>query len=111
MTWRQVLAARAPPRLLPGLGIVVLSFWLVITGLTGRDDHLARRWKTKIADTETPEFTKLLGSPPDKSSPLPTYPGDWRKTQVAVYTVPTIKPPHSRPTLRDLADVGQAHAI
>jgi hypothetical protein len=36
---------------------------------------------------------------------------DWRRPHVAVYSVAAVKPPHPHPTLRDLAERGQARAI
>jgi hypothetical protein len=36
---------------------------------------------------------------------------DWTRPRVAVYSVATVKPPHPHPTLRDLAERGQARAI
>jgi hypothetical protein len=36
---------------------------------------------------------------------------DWRRPHVAIYSVAAVKPPHPHPTLRDLAERGQARAI
>jgi hypothetical protein len=109
MKWSQMLASPVTHGVFLATCVVALAI-LLVTGLTGRDDHLARRWKNVIDNTDSAQFTSLLNSP-DPESPLTKYRRDWGKTQVAVYTVPTTEPLHSRPTLRDLADIGQAHAI
>ncbi len=111
MSWRQLISSRVTPWVLIGVGIVAFAVWSVIGAITGHDDPLARRWRKEVAKQTTDQFTSLQASPPDAQSPLPPSRPDWGKTLVAVYSVPTIQPARPRPTLRDLADIGQAHAI
>jgi hypothetical protein len=76
-----------------------------------------RRWKSLVATKESREFTQLAAAadiggtdpaPEPTSAPARR---DWSQAHVSVYSVPTLAPPRPHPTLRDLADNGQAHAI
>jgi hypothetical protein len=89
----------------------------VVSGVVGtvawwkvRDDHEGRRWKDLVKAKPNPAFDNLLQGQTDPG-PIPLGPIDWGKPHVAVYSVPGPRPPREHPTLRDLSDSGQAHAI
>jgi hypothetical protein len=80
---------------------------------SGSNDLLARRWKTRDPVVESPGY-KCAVRPHSISEKCPTrevptgMSPDWTTPHVAVYSVVA---PHVHPTLRDLADRGQARAI
>jgi hypothetical protein len=86
-------------------GVVGTAAWW-----KGRDDHEARRWKDGGKAVPSTAFNNLLHGQTDPG-PIPLKPVDWGKPHVAVYSVPGPRPPREHPTLRDLADSGQTHAI
>ena len=105
-----------------------LGLWFCVWLFSGSEDHGAKRWKAGGTAIETDAFSRLvrpeasglfsilladLGLDPPKpgDGPIPPKPTDWSQPHVAVYSVPAMRPPHLRPTLRDLGDHGQAHAI
>ena len=100
----------------PLLGAAVIGLASVaIAWPIGRGDQAARRWKSGTV-TEHDAFKQLADPSTYPATPTPDGPiappvPNWYQPHVAVYSVPTISPPHPRPTLRDLADEGQAHAI
>jgi hypothetical protein len=103
------------PTSLWGLGLLegaaVVSIWW---SLSGGAEQVARRWKAGGTVTETKAFDHLVRPPdgPSTDEPILWKEPDWREPHVAVYSVPAPSPaPHEHPTLRDLGENGQAHAI
>jgi hypothetical protein len=79
-------------------------------------DSLDKRWASLVKDTETPCYFHLVAKTPlrgrcvhIRQGPIPPRSHDWVNAHVAVYTMAAR--PHSKPTLRDLTDAGQAAAI
>lgn len=111
-TIRDVLIHPTP---LWGLGLlaaaaVVLIWW----SFAGSAEQVARRWKAGGRVTETDTFRQLVKPPEVRSTdgPILWKETDWREPHIAVYSVPAPSPPpHQHPTLRDLGENGQAHAI
>jgi hypothetical protein len=99
------------------LGVFLLTWTslpYILSWLTGGADHEPRRWKTASTTIETPAFKNVINPSAGgqvKDAPIRYKRPDWLKPTLAVYSVPTIKAHHPRPTLRDLGDNGQAHAI
>jgi hypothetical protein len=105
------------------VAIAALAVWW---SSSGNPDHGTRRWQGGGTATETASFRRLVKpSGPGLLSPLLIHLGlaegpgpilaglmDWSRPHLAVYSVPAPAPPsHPNPTLRDLGDNGQAHAI
>jgi hypothetical protein len=88
-------------------------------------DHGTRRWEAGGTATETASFRHLAKpTGPGPFSPLLIYLGlaqgpgpiisewtDWSRPHLSVYSAPAPVVSPSLPTLRDLGDNGQAHAI
>jgi hypothetical protein len=115
-----------------GTAVVVwLCVWLS-AGHAGR--HETKRWQGggTVFETETfkeyinhkdkaqsqPRALYHLASQPavpereNPDGPIVSNPNpDWSVPHMSVYSVPNNRPPHPRPTLRDLGDHGQARAI
>jgi len=105
------------------VGIVALGIWWLSSG---NPDGGTKRWQGGGGATETSSFRDLakpsgpgLLSPllinlglAEVPGPIIASPVDWSRPHLAVYSVPAPpSPPHPHPTLRDLGDNGQAHAI
>jgi hypothetical protein len=96
------------------LGIVAvigLASGLCVWWLWGGGDFAAKRWKARdpvIASDDYKAVVRPHSIDPKDPSKMSQ---DWTKPQVAVYSVASVKPPHPHPTLRDLAERGQARAI
>ena len=89
----------------PGTGWIVLAavalFAFVGYDLSsGRSAPDPRRW-AHVLVKEQPGF----------ASQLKVDGTDWSAPHLSAYSIATLKPPHVNPTLRDLADHGQAQAI
>jgi hypothetical protein len=122
-------ALKSPVKLWAVLSVatVAVILWLGIWLSAGHGDRQeARRWKNGGNAVESNTFREYLNHGPVASArqgegraPVPVDAGgdqktaavDWTKPHIEVYSVPNIRPPHPRATLRDLGDQGQAHAI
>src|SRR3954465_2436231 len=108
-------AQRPTPQWLTSAVVVGLSVIWIISWALGSGEHEARRWKSSIKPKETNDFRRFVNPPAGKDlveeSMLSKGPPDWRQPRLSVYSVPTVKTYHPRPTLLDLGDNGQAHAI
>jgi hypothetical protein len=77
----------------------------------GSGDPVAKRWKARDpVIASDPYKLDVRPHPIDPKDPTKLS-ADWTKAHVAVYSVASMKPPHPHPTLRDLAERGQASAI
>jgi hypothetical protein len=105
---------KSPSILLPAtivLIVLLLLSWLVPWLLTPADPH-GRRWSSFAPVEPSAEFGKLLkNGPVGTESVGGSASTDWHLPHVDVYTFATTKVPPVVPTLKDLAAVGQAHAI
>ncbi len=75
-----------------------------------RPEQGVRRFSDSNGVKEDDPFKKLLKPAPVKE-PIKWAPEDWRDAHVSVYSFRPTPPAVHLPTLRDLADSGQAHAI
>jgi hypothetical protein len=127
--WARIVRdAVLQPIPLAGVMVAVVAVALVVWWSSRNPEHVARRWEAAGAATETDSFSRRVkparpdfitrvaayfapeaGPVPEKA--IPARPTDWTKPHVAVYSVPAPAAPHLHPSLRDLGDRGQAHAI
>jgi hypothetical protein len=99
------------------VALLVVSRWDVIRGwgeglLHPKKEDTppsGQRWTKELFPEPDPDFARLI-KPGAIITPT-TDPIDWSKPHVAVYSVPALTVPRWRPTVRDLTDSGQAHAI
>jgi hypothetical protein len=99
------------------VALLVVSQWDVIRGWGEGLLHQKKedtppsgqRWTNKLFPDADKDFAQLI-KPGAVISPTRD-PIDWSKPHVAVYSVPALAAPRWRPTVRDLTDSGQAHAI
>ena len=98
------------PWCVAGVAVLAALGWQFLP--SGRLAREPKRWETSIPPPAGPEkaFQDLL-RPVDIMNTLPATPSDWAQPHVFVYSVPTIVPARPLPTLKDLTDNGQAHAI
>lgn len=136
-----IVKSRITPWALVAVLVVALVAWALATVITGRDDHGPKRWKSGGMACETEAFKRLSNAsensialsggtacemetfkrlwnasghpttPATDNQPIAPQQPDWSRPNVTVYSVATVSPPHPRPTLHDLTDHGQAHAI
>jgi hypothetical protein len=90
--------------------------WLLLRhlGVFGDGVRSVQRWnnETLTLSPPDPSFAHLLDPAVTEGGvPVATAPINWAMPHVAVYSVPAVKSPRWRPTVRDLTDSGQAHAI
>jgi hypothetical protein len=85
--------------------MVGLSSGFLIWGYWAKNDLGPKRWADREPLAASDPFKDFVRPHPVNGRMT----RDWRKPNVAVYSVPST--PHPRATLRDLADNGQAHAI
>jgi hypothetical protein len=99
--WRALTSPKTPWIL---LFCVIFGVAGTVAWISLRDDHVSKRWKNEVktkdqsAFTDQPAFKDLLSK----------HSIDWRTARVSVSIS---RPPHEHLTLRDLGDLGQAHAI
>jgi len=100
---------------IPMWGLLILAGLGLLGGLfvgwyAGNSDLAAKRWKARSQAIASDSY--LEGVTPH---PIPEHPGklsqDWTKPHVAIYSVASTRSPRLHPTLRDLAERGQARAI
>lgn len=121
--WRTVLRKVNAKKRVPVWGLLLGTVALIglISGCfiwlyCGSGDFVARRWKDRDPVVAGDGY-KWAVRPHPKYEKDPTkkdHTGmsqDWTEPHVAVYSVASVKPPHPHPTLRDLAERGQARAI
>ena len=97
--------------LLGTVSIVGLVSGFCVWWFSGSNDFMAKRWKTRdLVIASDPYKLDVRPHPIDPKNPSKMS-QDWTKPQVAVYSVASVKAPHPHPTLRDLAERGQARAI
>ncbi len=89
----------------PGTGWIVLAAVVLFAFVGyelfgGRSAPDPRRWAHVLVQKQ-----------PGFDSQLKVDGTDWSEPHLSAYSIATLKPPHVNPTLRDLADHGQAQAI
>lgn len=109
MPFTGLFRSRAAPWVLALVLFIAIVSLLII--LSESEDHVGRRWKHVASGPPSERFSQLLVPPPQDAPPLKAHATDWAKPHVSAYSIPTVKVPSPAPTLRDLADSGQAHAI
>jgi hypothetical protein len=95
--------------LIAGIGAVVCG--LCIWWFSGGSDFTAKRWKAREPVIASDHYKSDVRPHPVHANDPTKLSADWTKPHVAVYSVASMKPPHPRSTLRDLAERGQARAI
>lgn len=84
----------------------------------GGSELVAKRWKTRHPVIVSDQYrSDVRPHPIDQSgvglsgNETKRMSQDWTKPHVSIYSVAAVQPPHPHPTLRDLAERGQARAI
>ena len=106
---RDAIAKRAA-WIVPSALVAVFLLGLAVPGVMHQDTPGGRRWN-KVTKSEPTKVFKDDLDPTPINRPIPDEPIDWMKPHVAVYSVPAPEAPHVLPTIKDLGDSGQAHAI
>jgi hypothetical protein len=93
------------------LAAAALGGTVALYGSGSKADVDAKRWGKLVVVQPTSGFDAML-EPKLIEDGIPPESINWGAPHVAVYSVPTLAPPRPPgPTLRDLAESGQAHAI
>jgi hypothetical protein len=127
--WARIIRdAALHPIPLGGVVVVVGAIGLVSWHPWGSTAEGARRWEAGGAATETESFSRLVkpfppglfstllaefgvDRPKPEDGPILAHQMDWSHPHLAAYSIAAPTPPHPHPTIRDLGDNGQAHAI
>jgi hypothetical protein len=115
--WRTALRTVISKKRIPVWGLllgIVAVIGMVSGGFIwwywGSSDFVAKRWKARDPVIASDDYKLVVRPHPDPKDPSKIS-RDWTKPQVSVYSVASVKEPHPHPTLRDLAERGQARAI